>query len=957
MNNELAENTNPERDARLDDAIAEYFAAIDSGVPVRPEAWLAKYPDLVGELAAFLDDQSQVGRFIGSDEQRTSSPAPKARDRSGASPMAEGETSSLSPRSGRPQADGPPRGTLIGYFGDFELIRILGRGGMGVVYLGHQISLDRPVALKMISSGRLADDEELRRFRNEGEAVARLDHPNILSIFEVGEHDGHPYFSMPLIVGGSLADHPLRYLEDPWKGVRLLADVADGIDHAHQRGILHRDLKPANILVGESERPLIGDFGLSKRLDNQGDTSVGVIGTPAYMAPEQASRRRGMSTTACDVYGLGAILYALLTGRPPFEGDTVTEVMRRVTDDPPVRPSKLNRRVDRRLESVCLKCLEKEPRRRYSSAAMLAEDLRRWLAGEPVQARPANVAVRLGLWCRRKPVLATLGLLLLVSIVTGGSGVAWHWAEASHQRLVTRHVDRYFREAFLGYNDPLGFAHDRASIDIHSLDMAVDRIGRRFVELPEVEAGIREAIGNTYRALGRPDRAESQLRISLDLRRNSPTSDQVGLEVARREYSSLLIALGRLDEGGRLAKEALEGISSHLGPSHTWTLLAKSTVAQWHLAAGRPKEAETLLRDVLLNNRKSAAHDPKLAIVTLGDLGIALQADGRAEEAEGPLKKCLDEVKANGIPDDHPLALNALNSYAAFLIRQDRHGQAAATLERVMKSDRWKSISESPEALTILSNWVVVCYKTQRFDDAKTAAVEALRGQERLLRPSEEQVLNNRRILADLAIKAKDWAGAVVQYEQIARSRPEGATILPAIDTSETAQHAEALCELGKFAEARRLLEGALPRFRARATALPPPGEVGGREQAEARKDLGRNLSTLGMAMIESRADVDAESVLREAVSIRSAVLPKGNWRTANSENLLGQALSNLGRMDEAERKLLESFKILSGPDTPPIWVDRARQRLADFYDARGRPDQADRYRKVPSTANPRRLN
>ena len=275
---------------------------------------------------------------------------------------------------------------------------------MGIVYKARQLSLNRPVALKMIKAARFASDDEVRRFRNEAEAVARLDHPHIVPIFEVGQFEDQHYFSMKLIAGESLDKRLKDYIADPRRAARLVAATAGAIHHAHQRGILHRDLKPANILVDAEGQPHVTDFGLAKRVEGDSELtrSGAILGTPAYMARSRRRARRAV-TTATDVYGLGAILYALLTGRPPFGRTTVLETLEQVRERPPEPPRKLNPRVPRDLEVICLKCLEKDPRRRYASADALAEDLKRWLAGEPIAARP--VGNRRGLvWCRRNPV-------------------------------------------------------------------------------------------------------------------------------------------------------------------------------------------------------------------------------------------------------------------------------------------------------------------------------------------------------------------------------------------------------------------------------------------------------------------------------------------------------------------------------------------------------------------------
>ena len=312
-----------------------------------------------------------------------------------------------------------PAGTRVGDFGDYELLKVLGEGGMGIVYKARQLSLNRLVALKMIKASRFPSADEVRRFHNESEAVARLDHPNIVPIFEVGQYEDQHYFSMKLIAGESLDRKSKDYLANPRYASELLAMTAAAIHHAHQRGILHRDLKPANILIDSEGRPHVTDFGLAKKVEGDSELtrSGAILGTPAYMAPEQASGKRGAVTTSTDVYGLGAVLYVLLTGRAPFGGDSVIDTLEQVRERPPEPPTKHNRHVSRDLEVICLKCLEKDPRRRYSSADALTEDLKRWLAGEPIAARPVGGAARLWMWCRRNPAQGWAVALVAAAIV------------------------------------------------------------------------------------------------------------------------------------------------------------------------------------------------------------------------------------------------------------------------------------------------------------------------------------------------------------------------------------------------------------------------------------------------------------------------------------------------------------------------------------------------------------
>jgi serine/threonine-protein kinase len=302
--------------------------------------------------------------------------------------------------------------------GDYELLEEIARGGMGVVYKARQRSLKRTVALKMILSGQFASPAEMERFRLEAELAANLDHPNIVPIYEVGEHESHHFFSMKLVDGGSLAKEVGRLIEAPRDAARLLATVAHAVHYAHEQGFLHCDLKPANILIDGRGEPHITDFGLAKRVGQSSQTTTGaILGTPSYMAPEQASGDRKEVSPATDVYGLGAILYELLAGRPPFRAPTVMETVVQVLEREPVPPSQVRQGVPGELERICLKCLEKSPKDRYASAAILAENLERYLRGEDVTG--TGLPQRLRRWTRREPELVSrVGGLALIAAIT-----------------------------------------------------------------------------------------------------------------------------------------------------------------------------------------------------------------------------------------------------------------------------------------------------------------------------------------------------------------------------------------------------------------------------------------------------------------------------------------------------------------------------------------------------------
>jgi eukaryotic-like serine/threonine-protein kinase len=394
----------------LDSVIAAYMLAVEAGEVPNRQNLLDRHPEHADALRAFFADLDRM--------DRAASPL-RLADRLEA-------TSAV-------DANGHVAPPTVRYFGDYELLEEIARGGMGIVYKARQMSLNRVVALKMILADDFASSRDVQRFRTEAEAAANLDHPHIVPIHEVGEHEGHQYYSMKFVEGTSLADHPRS---GPRQEVEGMVGVIRAVDHAHRRGVLHRDLKPSNVLVDSQGTRLVTDFGLAKRLET-GDGSITetgqVLGTPKYMAPEQAASRKDL-TVAADVYSLGVILYERLTGRTPFTGDDVLTLLRQVRDTEPPRLSSIRPGLDRDLETVVLKCLDKDPARRYHSAEALADDLDRWLAGKPITARPSGSLARAWKWARRNPTVAALAAsvgVLLAALLIGSIVTAVRLAAAA----------------------------------------------------------------------------------------------------------------------------------------------------------------------------------------------------------------------------------------------------------------------------------------------------------------------------------------------------------------------------------------------------------------------------------------------------------------------------------------------------------------------------------------------
>ena len=446
------------RDAALVELVhTELECRLKAGEVVRVEDYLGRYPELVA-------DSSQVEELIAAEyrQRRRCEPELTVEEYCRRFPLLGSrlaellealpapDTHPLAPtlcnktlfglfasagQTPRVDADLPPIpgvGAVTGY----EILGELGRGGMAVVYKARQKGLNRLVALKMILSGSCAGPEELRRFRIEAEAAAQLQHAHIVQIHDVAEFEGRPFLSLELVEGGSLAERLRQGPLTPARAAELTETLAEAMHYAHLRGILHRDLKPANVLLTLEGTPKITDFGLAKHLDHEaGNTPTGdVLGTPSYMAPEQAQPRGRVLGPTVDVYALGAILYELLTGRPPFRAASAFDTILQVLTDDPVPPRRLNPKVPRDLETVCLKCLEKEPRKRYASARELAQDLRRFRAGEPIQARRTRLSERAIKWARRRPVVAGLSAALVLALAVGFGGMAGLWLRAEVQR-------------------------------------------------------------------------------------------------------------------------------------------------------------------------------------------------------------------------------------------------------------------------------------------------------------------------------------------------------------------------------------------------------------------------------------------------------------------------------------------------------------------------------------------
>ncbi len=536
------------------------------------------------------------------------------------------------------EAATPPEIQLEGY----EILGELGRGGMGVVYRALDVRLKRVVALKMILAGVHADPEDLKRFQLEAEAVAQLQHPNIVQIHDVGEHEGKPYFSLEFVEGGELATQIAGEPQPPDEAARLVETLSRAMQFAHERNIIHRDLKPANVLLTADGQPKITDFGLAKRLeDDSGQTASGsIMGTPSYMAPEQAGGHQAQIGPQTDVYALGALLYCLLTGRPPFQSANVMDTVLQVLEQEPVPPRQLVTGLDRNLETITLKCLQKDPARRYQAAEEVAEELRRYLNDEPILARPVGIAERTWRWCRRKPAIAGLcaAVVLLLSFVTVNG-----YLQAEIQRELTGQALTQKAKANENFDLARG-AVDRFMTEVsESQLLTVPRMEplrrklltgamefyEKFVQQAQDDPELKAALGKSHRKLGRI------LAILGD--------DERSVEGISKAIE-IFTQLSEENPGDRETSNNLARSSKMLG-----IVLHK---------LGRNKEAtEALERAIAVASRlvKDSPTVPEHAFELANaknSLGILLREESRAKEALANYNSAITIAKQ--LVDDHP---------------------------------------------------------------------------------------------------------------------------------------------------------------------------------------------------------------------------------------------------------------------------------------------------------------
>jgi serine/threonine protein kinase/Tfp pilus assembly protein PilF len=594
---------------------------------------------------------------------------------------------------------------MLSDFGDYELLEEIGRGGQGVVYRARQKSLNRTVALKVIGLGPWATEAHLKRFRREAEAAASLEHPCIVPIYEVGERDGSCYFSMRLVEGGQLDKIVGSELMPVRKAAELIAKLARTLHYAHQHGVLHRDVKPGNILLDSKGEPHLTDFGLARLVETESTVTrtLEVLGTPSYMAPEQATGNNAKLTSATDVYGLGAVLYQLLTGHPPFAGGTTYETIRLLLETEPRQPCLLNPKIDRDLSTICLKCLEKDPRRRYPSALALAEDLEHWLKHEPIQARHTGIFARGKKWVRRNPTSALLAASLMALATTAG-WIVWKSEFISHP--VTNGVAVLPFENLSGDPRNAYFADGMQEeirtrlASIAALKVISRTSTEQYRSKPSNLREIARQLGVANIIEGSVQKAADQVRVNVQLV-NAQTDSHLWADTYDRKLTDIF------GVESEIAKRIAESLQAKLTGREEQALAVKPT--------NNPEAYDAYLRGLAFEGRslysldtlrefkgfyeRAVQLDPNFAMAwsRLSRVDALLYFNTFAAATRDAAKKALEN--AQKLQPNSPETLLALGYYQYWGLRD--YGPAKTTFDRVSKM--LPGNSEVPMALGLIA--------------------------------------------------------------------------------------------------------------------------------------------------------------------------------------------------------------------------------------------------------------
>jgi len=806
-----------------------------------------------------------------------------------------GEDFALAPTAD-PTAE--PRPGELRRIGAYEIIDDIGRGGMGRVYAARQSALGRIVALKALPDTGNAAGPELR-FLREAQTAARLRHPHIVAVHDSGRADGHVFFTMDYVEGGDLAQRLRRGPLAPRDAAAMLHKIAQALAYTHGEGVLHRDLKPSNILL-DGDEPRLADFGLAAQLEPGGDLTAvtGVLGTPHYLAPETLHGGSAAVTAASDLYALGVIAYEMLAGRTPFAGASAVTLPQLVEQRPPPSLRYLAPATPPDLETITLKLLEREPERRYASAAALAEDLRRFLAGEPILAQPPGIWTRFTRYARRHRVAFGIGaafasVLLAATAISSSLAIRARRAErdARAEAQTSRALADFLQNDLLAQATP-GEQPNRDVRLRDVLDRAAQKIDHRFPDAPLLEADVRAVVAGVYDSLGEYDSARRQAERALALREKNLGANHPETISALIGLALVLTDQGRHTDAAPPLERALAARRIVLGDDHAETLAAANLLALNLRNRSRTDEADALLTDTLARARRALpARDP-VTIRALSVLATIRLEQSRRPEAEALLNEAL-RLQTEAAGEDNLDAAATRNDLALVLQQQGRAAEALALFQFNLALRTRVLGPDHPHTFISLGNLGGAYKAAGQLADAEATQRAALELGRRVLGAEHPRVLTSTSNLAD-TLRLRDQ------------------------------------CD-----EAARLLRDLLA-IRQRLSGPENPQTI-------------RVRQLLAEVLLQQKRFTEAESLLR--ASLPPAGSPAAAaWRTHVSRVLLAQAVFRLGRNSEAETMLLAAYAALHpAHETSPAQrraAHDAAQTLQELYTATDRPAEAAAWQK-----------